>query len=203
MSSTPRATKLREGVNGGVDTVRSAISYTLADNFENLVLTGALGHRSSHRHRQWSDNTITGNAATTFWAGGVGNDILSGGKGLDTLTGGTGADLFVFAYGRFRRSERCAGSRHGSSNPAPTTSTCAGLDTNPNAGGVQIARFVGSQAFQDAAIFVTAMNAAHNVTVLEADFNGDKIADFGIELTGKLTLDHPRLCPGQRTQRET
>src|SRR5262249_27433217 len=31
-------------------------------------------------------------------------------------------------------------------------------------------------------------DAVHNVTVLEGDTNGDKAADFGIELTGNLTL---------------
>ena len=35
---------------------------------------------------------------------------------------------------------------------------------------------------------VTSTTRRRNVTVLEGDTNGDKVADFGIELTGNMTL---------------
>jgi len=78
---------LVELVDGGDDTVRSAISYTLADNVENLVLTGK------------NDVNATGNAGDNVLTGNQGKNTLAGGVSTDVLTGGLGADIFVFATG--------------------------------------------------------------------------------------------------------
>jgi Ca2+-binding RTX toxin-like protein len=42
----------------------------------------------------------------------------------------------------------------------------------------------------------TTYDATHNVTILEGDTNGDKVADFGIELTGNQTLSTADFTPG-------
>jgi len=63
-----------EGANAGEDTVRTSISYTLAANLENIVLTGA------------ADIDATGNSA---------DNTLIGNSGLNTLTGGDGNDVYV------------------------------------------------------------------------------------------------------------
>lgn len=69
-----------ESVNGGNDTVISAITYTLSDNVENLVLTGA------------SNDTGTGNALNNRIDGSlsVGANLLVGGLGDDTYVLGAG-----------------------------------------------------------------------------------------------------------------
>ena len=79
----------------GIDTVMASISYTLGDNVENLILTGAA------RKGVGNDlaNVITGNGAANALLGGGGDDTLNGGAGNDTLTGGAGADKFVFSQG--------------------------------------------------------------------------------------------------------
>ena len=74
-----------EGVNGGIDTIRSTASYTMSANVENLVLLGNAAITGSGNS---SDNIITGNSAA---------NIINGGAGNDTLTGGGGADAFKFA----------------------------------------------------------------------------------------------------------
>lgn len=60
---------------GAADTVISSVSYTLAANVENMVLTGT------------SDINATGNSS---------NNVLTGNGGNNILTGGGGADTFVF-----------------------------------------------------------------------------------------------------------
>lgn len=63
-----------EAVNGGIDTVRASISYTLGANLENLVLTGTanLSGRGNGLN-----NTITGNAGNNVINGMAGNDTAS------------------------------------------------------------------------------------------------------------------------------
>jgi len=94
----------------GVDTVMSAVSWTLGANVEVLRLTGPValsGTGNAH------DNLLVGNGRSNTLAGGAGHDILQGlvgndvltdtsgrnafigGAGNDTLTGGTGSEFFV------------------------------------------------------------------------------------------------------------
>lgn len=63
-----------EAANGGVDTVRAAVSLTLAANVENLVLTGA------------GDLDGTGNSGNNVLTGNAGNNRLDGGAGGDTVS---------------------------------------------------------------------------------------------------------------------
>ncbi|MFZ3019434.1 MAG: VCBS domain-containing protein [Gallionella sp.] len=99
-----------EALNAGIDTVESSITYTLTDNVENLILTGA---NAIDGTGNTLDNIITGNTAanvldggagadTLFAAagddsliGGDGNDMLDGGTGTDTMQGGAGDDTYV------------------------------------------------------------------------------------------------------------
>ncbi len=101
-----------ESLGEGIDTVSSAISYTLGANVENLTLTGVSSVNGSGNSL---NNTIIGNAAANSLLGADGNDDLAGGAGSDTigggngldqinggagrdfLTGGAGADVFVFS----------------------------------------------------------------------------------------------------------
>lgn len=89
-----------ELVGEGVDTIQTAITYSLADtdgaganggNVDHLTLTGAAAINGTGNAL---NNTITGNAASNILNGGLGNDILNGGLGIDTLLGGGGDDLY-------------------------------------------------------------------------------------------------------------
>jgi Ca2+-binding RTX toxin-like protein len=75
-----------------IDTVRSAVTWTLAANFENLVLTGTTAINGTGNTRA---NTITGNSAVNTLNGSTGNDTLDGGTGADSLVGGSGNDTYV------------------------------------------------------------------------------------------------------------
>ncbi len=81
-----------ESAGAGIDTVQSAISYSLGANLENLILLGA---DSINGIGNTLNNTITGNAGNNFINGDIGNDLLNGGAGNDTLVGGVGNDTYV------------------------------------------------------------------------------------------------------------
>lgn len=85
--------KVIEYSGNGVDTALSSISYSLAANVENLVLTGSLATNGTGNTL---NNMITGNAAANTLAGNSGNDTLIGGAGADTLIGGSGSDVFFY-----------------------------------------------------------------------------------------------------------
>ena len=81
-----------EGLNGGVDRVNSATSYTLTANVENLTVTGSLALNAAGNDL---DNAITGNSGANILNGYAGNDTLNGGTGNDTMIGGLGNDIFT------------------------------------------------------------------------------------------------------------
>ncbi len=67
----------------GIDTVIStALSHTLGDNVENLIL-GVSGNNGTGNAL---NNTITGNGDS---------NVIDGGAGIDTMTGGDGNDTYV------------------------------------------------------------------------------------------------------------
>jgi Ca2+-binding RTX toxin-like protein len=78
---------------GGIDLVKSSVSYALGTHIENLMLTGVAAVSGTGNELA---NVIEGNAAANVLNGGAGNDILIGGGGNDTLVGGSGSDFFVF-----------------------------------------------------------------------------------------------------------
>jgi serralysin len=86
---------LIEEENKGKDTVRSAISFTLAAAFENLILTGSAVAGTGNA----AANEITGNAMANQLFGEAGDDRLFGGEGDDTLDGGAGADTMAGGAG--------------------------------------------------------------------------------------------------------
>ncbi len=68
---------------GGFDTVRAGVTYSLAAEVENLVLTGT-GNLNG-----------TGNELANRITGNSGSNWLDGGAGVDTLLGGAGNDTYI------------------------------------------------------------------------------------------------------------
>ncbi|MCE4556546.1 calcium-binding protein [Roseateles cellulosilyticus] len=82
---------ITENANEGIDTVKSAVTWTLSTNLENLTLTGTTAINGTGNA---SDNVLIGNSANNTLTGGAGNDTLDGGAGTDSLIGGTGNDSY-------------------------------------------------------------------------------------------------------------
>ena len=94
-------------VVGGLDVVRSSVSYTLPANVENLnfaspgvVATAAVkgtGNASNNVIEGGSgSDVLTGLGGDDYLVGNMGNDTLIGGAGNDTLVGDNGTETFVF-----------------------------------------------------------------------------------------------------------
>ena len=71
-----------ENANEGIDTVQSAVTYTIGANVENLALTGTAAINGTGNAL---DNVLTGNSATNVLTGGAGNDTYVVGTG-DSVT---------------------------------------------------------------------------------------------------------------------
>ncbi|MBK9021013.1 MAG: hypothetical protein IPL72_13890 [Sulfuritalea sp.] len=70
INATDATDEIIEAENAGIDTIETAIDYTLGANAENLTLTGAAISGSGNA----LDNLLTGNALDNTLAGGEGND---------------------------------------------------------------------------------------------------------------------------------
>ncbi|MBB3019959.1 Ca2+-binding RTX toxin-like protein [Microvirga lupini] len=73
--------------SGGIDTIRTSRSHSLADNstIENLVALDPAGSAALN---------LTGNSSNNVLIGNRGGNILDGGSGADTLVGGLGDDVY-------------------------------------------------------------------------------------------------------------
>jgi len=96
------ASTITEDIDAGIDTVRAEVTWTLGDNFENLVL---LGSKAINGTGNSANNAMAGNSGKNLLRGRAGNDVLNGrggndvlvgGRGSDRLTGGSGRDIFTF-----------------------------------------------------------------------------------------------------------
>jgi Ca2+-binding RTX toxin-like protein len=80
---------ITDAAGGGIDEVRTSVSYTLAGTSEIEKIT-AIGDGAINLTGNAIAQTITGNAAA---------NVLAGLGGNDTLTGGAGNDTFLFNAG--------------------------------------------------------------------------------------------------------
>ena len=199
--------------DSGTDRVLASVNWTLGAYQENLTLQGALALRGAGNA---GANVINGNAGANallglagndtmsgsagndgmdggagndrMW-GGTGNDQLSGGMGADWLTGGAGADRFIF--------RAPAESRSGAGNLDVIQDFVLAqgdridlslIDANSTEAGNQAFAFLGGAAFSGHAGQVRWTGTA-NGSLVQADVNGDRVADVAILLDDPVALN--------------
>jgi Ca2+-binding RTX toxin-like protein len=127
----------------------------------------------------------TGTGDDTIY-GSTSNDLIIAGAGLDTMRGNAGADLFKFSASSETKVaapdkilDFTAGSDH---------IDLSNIDANSALTGNQAFKLIGSTAFTHHAGELRVDYSQTGYTFVQGDLNGDGIADFAIQLTGKLTL---------------
>ncbi|OCK58333.1 M10 family metallopeptidase C-terminal domain-containing protein [Bradyrhizobium sp. LMTR 3] len=182
--SAAQTIDLRSGAFSSVGGLVNNIGIAL-----NAVIEKAIG--GSGNDRLIASNmscTLSGGGGNDTLIGGTGNDRLIGGSGVDTLTGGSGGDTFAFAFG-----DSSAGSGQHDKIIDFGTGTdridLSGIDAIGGTATLDQFIFIATAGFSGSAGQLNYLyNSALGITTLQGDTNGDKTADFAIDLTGNITL---------------
>jgi Ca2+-binding RTX toxin-like protein len=200
-----------EATNGGTDTIRASVSYSLAANVENLVMTGTAdlsatgnalansitgnagansilgGDGNDTISGAAGNDTLQGNAGNDTIDGGTGNDMIYGGAGKDVLTGGAGSDHFIFSAGDLAATRGKAdviADMRGSQDDLIDLHL---IDANEGKQGNQRFSFIGSDHFSGHAGELR-FEKADGATYVYGDTDGDSKADFVLHLDGANNL---------------
>lgn len=170
--------KVIENANEGSDWVYSRVDFDLrktanVEHGELLAdaknLVGSTGH-----------NWLVGNDANNYITALQGNDKLVGGKGRDTLIGGAGNDTFIYKH--INESTVALKDVITDFTRGQDKIDLSAIDANTTQAGNQAFSFIGSANFSKAGQVRFAGG------VVSGDVNGDKVADFAIEVKNVTAL---------------
>lgn len=138
------------------------------------------------------NDKLFGNNGSDTLQGDIGQDLLNGGAGRDFMTGGSGSDIFQFSG----FSDSAVGVTRDVITDFAQGSDKIDfdlIDANTSISGNQDFFFVGSQAFVAGVTgqirAVAAFRAdGTGVTIVSGDTNGDRVADFEIQVSGTQNL---------------
>jgi Ca2+-binding RTX toxin-like protein len=185
---------------GDFDIVYSSLStYTLPDEVEDLQWNAsgsftATGNALGNVIRSGgSADTLSGLDGDDELQAGAGNDTLNGGNGDDLLNGASGADIYtggagsdVFQVGFFESGTGANADRITDFATGDIVDVSS-WDANRNVAGNQAFTWIGTAAFSGTAGELR--NYFDGVdTWVQADRNGDTVADFEIRVDGSVTL---------------
>jgi Ca2+-binding RTX toxin-like protein len=167
---------------GTLDHVKASVSYVLAAaaNIEFLETANALLATAVNLTGNALGNTITGNK---------GANIITGGLGHDDMTGGLGRDVFDFNL--ITETTKVATTRDFITDFTHLTDRIdlSTIDANTKVAGNQAFSFLAAKG----AAFTGVAGQLHYIaqganTIVEGDIDGNKVADFQIQLNGVKPL---------------
>ena len=171
-----------ESAGQGTDTVYASVSYALPSGSAIEFLRANAGATGL---------TLSGNALANTIVGGPGNDTLIGHDGGDVLTGGSGADYFVFtALSDLTVAAAGRATITDFSSLAGDKIDLHLIDAVASLAGDQSFNFIGANAFSGAPGQLNYV-ASGRTTLISADTNGNKVADFSILVDGVHTFSAP------------
>ncbi len=131
------------------------------------------------------NDKLLGGGGNDVLVGRIGNDVLYGGRGKDVMTGGDGADRFVFKTLLDSQPGRASSDVVRDFDARDDKIIVQSIDASPSLAGDQSFTFIGIEAFSGEAGELHVTYGKHQrLTIVEGDINGDRKADFQIELTG-------------------
>lgn len=179
---------------GADDAITSTSSRKLADfkGIENLTLVGAGNAKGTGND---AANDLMGNAGRNELKGGGGKDLLAGGLGRDLLWGDAGKDIFDFnavaEIGKAKGARDII--RDFDSSDRIDLST---IDANPLTGGNGKFKLLAKEGSKFGGVAGQLIwdqqdkaGTSKDVTLVSGDLNGDKVADFTLELSGLHNLN--------------
>jgi Ca2+-binding RTX toxin-like protein len=190
-------TNINGGADGGeldignITTVSTLLLNTYIENFD-VSLTGNIKLNVTGNANY---NNITGNNADNTLKSGLGNDQIDAGAGNDIIFGNEGADRLIGGTGNDRFSYNSSlESQAGEAKRDVIIDFTGGedfidlslIDANILTIGNQAFVFVGNEAFNNNQAGQIRLDATSSL--LQADTNGDNVADFEILLTGISSL---------------
>jgi serralysin len=176
-------------VNAGIDTVHTTLaSYTLGQFMENLTAMRWEGFAGTGNEL---GNVITGHDGADTLRGLAGKDTLIGGRGRDVLYGGSEADVFLFKS--LTESGITASTRDliADFTRGADRIDLTAIDARSGVAGDDAFRFVDNRPFSGLSGELHYGNrtvAGASSTIVEGDVDGDRLADFQVELSGRYTL---------------
>jgi Ca2+-binding RTX toxin-like protein len=144
---------------------------------------------------------LNGGAGNDALLGGTGNDTLSGGAGDDELFGGAGKDIMTGGEGKSTYvytalKDSPAGRGRDVIVDFKTLIDdvdMRAIDAVAGTADNDVFTFIGATTFSGVAgqlnyRLIDRVGTASDVTLIQADVNGDRVADFQVELTGLIRL---------------
>ncbi|MDB5472129.1 MAG: hypothetical protein JWR84_3689 [Caulobacter sp.] len=175
----------------GYDIVRTALTWTLADNIEGLELQGSgnangFGNAGANNLQGNSgDNFLTGLGGVDTINGNDGDDVIIGGEGNDLLRGGLGHDDFrvAHAFGPVLETDQVYDFNTAEGDRVDISQIDAIAGGSDNA-----FTYVGATFGKHAGEMT--LSFASGITTLRLDINGDGKADYQMKINGDVVADY-------------
>ncbi len=137
---------------------------------------------------QLGNDFLRGNAGNDRLDGGAGDDLVVGGNGADKLYGGIGFDRFDFNALKQSGASTSTRDRIMDFATAMDKVDLESMDANATVAGNQAFNWIGFTGFTGQAAEIRGEYIAGRGMLIEADVNGDRVADFSLGIVDRYEI---------------